>query len=101
LKATYYALANTYKYLTPDFWGKPQDLELPTEEHSVFLHTKVAAKTAPERRERREKSDRPPREHREHRENAEGRVPRGDRRSGRPDKTEAPAADSTPAPVAE
>lgn len=94
LKATYYALANTYRFLTPDFWGKPEDLELPTEVHSEWLHTKVA-KTAqkPEgRRERKDRPDRADRTDRPPRENRGPREPRGERK---------PEVASTPAPQAE
>lgn len=82
MKATYYALANTYKYLTPDFWGKPEDTDLPFELHSAWLHTKAAKPTANNnegRRDRKERSDRPPRENREDRQPREGREPRQQR----------------------
>lgn len=41
VKATFNALENTYKYLTPDFWGKPSDKEeIPFDQYSRWLSNK-------------------------------------------------------------
>jgi hypothetical protein len=37
VKATYEALANTYKYSNPDFWGKPKFEDHPFVTHSKFF----------------------------------------------------------------
>jgi len=39
LLAVYHALEHTYKFLTPDFWGKPAQIDHPYEQYSKFLHT--------------------------------------------------------------
>ncbi|EAR96882.3 40S ribosomal protein S2, putative (macronuclear) [Tetrahymena thermophila SB210] len=84
LKATYYALANTYRYLTPDFWGKPEDNELPFETFSEFLHTKAQKKEPKQYENKREKKhfDRPRREHGD-------RQPRGEKKTEEVPATEA------------
>lgn len=39
LKATFHALAETYRFLTPDLWGEYKIERTPADEHSEFLHT--------------------------------------------------------------
>jgi len=37
VKATYNALEKTYKFMTPDFWGRPKFDETPFEVHQKTL----------------------------------------------------------------
>lgn len=44
VKATYYCLENTYKYSTPDWNGKPEEVAHPFDEHIEFLNRKPEEK---------------------------------------------------------
>jgi len=61
LKATFYCLENTYKYLMPDFWGKSKLDETPFETFSKWLSTGVKE---PEQKEVREEGQEERREFR-------------------------------------
>jgi len=44
VKATYYALRNTYSYLTPDLWAENKFGKTPYQEHADFLSKVIAKK---------------------------------------------------------
>ncbi|OQR91111.1 40S ribosomal protein S2 [Thraustotheca clavata] len=44
IKATYYALRNTYAYLTPDLWAENKIGQTPYQEHADFLSKVIAKK---------------------------------------------------------
>jgi len=46
VKATFFAIANTYAYLTPDLWKETRLLKTPYQEHTDFLFTSGKEKPA-------------------------------------------------------